>query len=116
MYTSPQRIRELRERFSVTNGQFFAEMRFKNLNWYFTNGNTVNRNEPGEWFCYGDIRDEDVARLMKELKDGELLVLGWKDRQADAYKNRDGEPAIAIANAGVVYDVRRDGPIKEPNQ
>jgi hypothetical protein len=117
MFPGDQRVKELRERFGVTNGRFFGEYRFKNLNWYFTDSGKVNQEQPGEWFCYGDIRDDDVISLRSNLNEGELLILGWKELRGDDRWDevfRDGGGVwMAIAKDGVVYDRRRDGAVKE---
>lgn len=77
MYPTESRIKELRERFGVLNGRFFAHYKYKNLNWYLADSSTSSEND--EWFCFGDIRDEDIPHLQALLGEGERLVLGWKD-------------------------------------
>lgn len=115
MFPGIARVRELRARFDLNNGRVCAEPRFSNLNWYFTVGTTINKEEPGEWFNHGDVENEDVPRLMALLQDQELLILGWKDLgmdvRSDPYQGDGGNVKLVISNAGVVYDVRRDGPI-----
>ena len=116
MYTSRERIKELCERFNVTNGRLFAEYRFSNLNWYLGK-DYLNRENPGDWFCYGDIQDEDIPELMKKLENGEVLKLGWKNMGPDTRKDQffhDGGGLWIAITTSVVYDCRRDGRIKEP--
>lgn len=115
MFPGEQKIKDLRERFGVTNGQFFSEYRFKNLNWYFSD-NGVNRMFPGVWFAFGDIREEDIERASKALGEGEALVLGWKDLRPNERSNElfgdGGGVHVAINSGGILYDVRRDGKVR----
>ncbi len=117
MYPGQQRINELRERFKVQNGQVLTPNRYKNLNWYLAR-DVVNRNDPGEWFCFGDIDEILVGVLRKRLQPGEFLVLGWKDLGPNDLEDRTfgdgGGVWLIITPSGVMYDVRRDGKIKEP--
>lgn len=112
MYPGEARIRELRTRFKVHSGQVLEPNRYKNMNWYLCTDTKVNRNDPGEWFCYGDIDEIQISVIRTILKPGEFLVLGWKDQGPDA---RDiGDISLIITPSGSLYDLRRDGPIKEP--
>lgn len=108
MYPTEGRIRELQERFSVHNGQFWGHYRFKNLNWYLGKDHGPTDNE--EWFCYGDVRDEDVSRLQELLVDNEILTLGWKDLGANQkYHDMFGDGGgiwLVITKEGVQYDKR----------
>lgn len=62
-------IDELRQRFNLQHGRFFAQFKYKNLNWYLGD----------DWFLYGDIREDDIPRLQALLQEGEELRLGWKE-------------------------------------
>lgn len=113
MLPKEERIKELRERFDVWNGQFWAVWKYKNLNWYLVNFNEEDGvdTDDGEWFNYGDIRDEDVDRLAKLLKPGEALVLGWKelgpDVKKDVFFGNGGNIWLIITTGGVRYDVTK---------
>lgn len=105
-------INELRARFNVRSGQVLEPNRYKNLNWYLCKDEKVNRNSPGDWFCYGDIDEIQISLLPKLLEPGEFLVLGWKDQGPDT--RDEGSISLIISPSGVLYDRRRDGAIKEP--
>jgi hypothetical protein len=122
MLPTEARIKELRERFGVWNGQFWAVYRYKNLNWYLvkytdlmnsTNGPAVKDVDRGEWFCFGDIREEDGDRLAKLLNPGEVLVLGWKelgpDVRKDEFFGNGGDIWMIITTGGVRYDKAKHG-------
>ena len=118
MLPTEERIKELREHFGVWNGQFFAEYRFKNLNWYLGKKIPI-KFEECEWFCYGDVRHDDIARVQSLLKSDELLFLGWKELGANQEWDsvfRDGEgPWVIITNPSVLLDIRRDIHVKCEN-
>jgi len=111
MYPGQTRVNELRERFKVTNGQVLTPHKYKNLNWYLAK-DVVNRNDPGEWFNFGDIDEIAISVLPHALKPGEFLVLGWKDQGPDT--RDEGDISLILSPSGVLYDRRRDGAIKEP--
>jgi hypothetical protein len=118
MYPGQTRIKELRARFKIHNGQVLTPYKYKNLNWYLAK-DVVNRNDPGEWFNFGDVDEILISLLPKRLQPGEFLVLGWKDLgpndlQDDTFGNGGGV-WLVISPSGILYDVRRDGRIKEPN-
>lgn len=113
MLPTEARIKELQQRFGVANGRFFGyQFRFKNLNWYLGRGE-IN-SEKDEWFCFGDIQDEDVPRLQEALEPEEFLILGWKDlgrdMKHDDFFGDGGKVSMVIAKDGVVFDRRRDYP------
>ena len=115
MLPTETRIKELRERFGVWNGQFWAFWKYKNLNWYlvkFSEEDDVDVDD-GEWFNYGDIRDEDVDRLAKLLNPGEALVLGWKELGPNVHKDdffgNGGGIWLIITTGGARYDVTKHG-------
>lgn len=117
MYPTETRIKELQERFGVHNGRFFGYYRFKNLNWYFTTMEITSKTlieniDKPEWFCYGDVTEEDAARLQKLLNPGEALIMGWKELPPDEkfdpfFKDGNGIWMI-ITSEGVKFDFRRD--------
>jgi len=111
-----QRARELRERFEVSTGRIIEPHRYKNLNWYLGK-NRVNHEDPGDWFNYGDINEEDIAVLGQKLAPGEILILGWKelppDERFDDFFGNGGGMWLCFTNKGVIYDFRRDGKMME---
>lgn len=120
MYPTQERIKELQWLFGVHSGQFWGQYRFKNLNWYLVKDGKLASKGEGEWFCYGDIRDEDVPRLQGVLQEGERLVLGWKDMGPDTYTDEirgfGGGIWMIIRHDRIVYDCRRDHPQKFEDQ
>jgi hypothetical protein len=66
-----------------------------------------------EWFCFGDIRDEDIPKLQETLEHNEFLTLGWKDLNPDVKFDdifRQGGGAwLVIGKDEILFDVRRDG-------
>lgn len=111
MLPTQERIKELQTRFDVTNGQFFGEYRFKNLNWYLGDG-IMTPAEKDEWFNYGDIREEDIPRVQALLVPGEILTLGWKELGPDkkddpVFRNGFGV-WLVITCDGVQFDVREN--------
>lgn len=97
---SEKRAVELRTRFGVSNGRFFGYHRYKNLNWYLND----------DWFCYGDVRDEDIPELVDELKEGEVLELGWKelptDQRDDNFFGDGGGLWLKLNHEQVLFDRR----------
>lgn len=82
---------EIAERFGITNGQFFAEYRYKNL-WWFLN----------ELACgYGDLREEDILRIQNELVEGEEFI-GWNEHHMGRFHQTD-TPMIRITNTQVLH-------------
>jgi hypothetical protein len=114
MYPTEERIKELRERFGVHNGQYWGYYRFKNLNWYLGDG-IMTPGEKDEWFCYGDIRDEDIPRLAALLNPGEILTLGWKelgpDQKEDKFFGTGHDVWLVITCDGAQYDLRVNGKV-----
>lgn len=109
MYPREARLKELRARFGVQNGQFFAYYEFKNLNWYLADKDEENMVK-AEWFCFGDIREEDMERLPSLLREGEKLILGWKDLGPDTREKTffgdGGGVWLVIEPEGVTFDIR----------
>lgn len=99
-------------RFDVHNGQFFGENRYKNLNWYIGPFAGITDRRLLSWFCFGDIREEDLARLSEKLHPSEALVLGWKDLPPNHFEDDffgdGGGIRMVIASEGVIFDIRRD--------
>jgi hypothetical protein len=131
MLPTQSRIEDLQARFNVTNGRIKEPNRYKNLNWYLRRGN-VSRQEPGEWFCYGDVDEVDIVALGQKLANGEIITMGWKDLPANVWHDpvfSDGEEIrlvisnkglvydhskgirLVISNKGIIYDHRRDGKV-----
>lgn len=112
MLPTRERIADLQARFNVSNGRVLDPNRYKNLNWYIRKG-PVNRVEPGEWFCYGDVNNADIIVLSQKLRDGEVIIMGWKDMPKnvflDEFSRDGGGVRLVITKAGVVYDSIRDG-------
>lgn len=97
---SQDRMRELRDRFDIQSGGMRTPYRYKNLNWYMND----------QWFCFSDIGEEDIDRIVAELKEGEVLTLGWKDMQPHQKMHEmfgdGGGLWLILAHDGVLYDVR----------
>lgn len=117
MLPTESRIKELRERFGVWNGQFWGYYKYKNLNWYLVNYkdnfNNISDVTDGEWFNYGDIREEDIDRLKNLLKTGEALILGWKelgpDVRQDKFFGNGGDIWLIITTGGIRFDITKHG-------
>ena len=110
------RVKDLQERFGVRDGQFNDPNRYQNLNWYFSSDDKTINTDADEWFCFGDILDSDIPRIMSILSFGEAVILGWKDMprnvKQDEFFGDGGGVRMVIKPEGVVYDGRRDYPQK----
>lgn len=95
----PNSHREVaRERFGLTNGQYFAEYRFKNL-WWVLNGVTIG---------YGDLRDEDLKRIHSALEPTDVF-LGWNEHHGTQFQQLD-LPVVWINHDKIrFYTGRRRG-------
>jgi len=86
--------KSLCERFGLRNGQFFAYYQFKNLHWHL--GEKV--------VGFGDLREEDVARIQAELRDGEVFF-GYHESHGTEHQMRD-TPLVFITNKEIVKPKR----------
>lgn len=77
-------------RFGLRDGQFFAFYKYSNLHWF------LNSKEIG----YGDLRDEDICRIVTELKPGEEFI-GWNEHHGSRCQQTN-TPMIRIKSDGVV--------------
>lgn len=83
--------KELRERFGLFDGQFFAEYRYKNLHWILD----------GRKIGFGDLRDEDILRIKEELGGHEEFV-GWNEHHMTRSQQTD-TPMVRITQKGVKH-------------
>lgn len=82
---------DIAKRFGLYNGQFFAEYKYKNL-WWFLN------EEP----CgFGDLRDEDILRIKKDLVEGEMFV-GWNEHHMGRFQHTD-TPMVRITHNSILH-------------
>lgn len=85
---------EICERFGLSNGQFFAEYKFKNLWWVLD----------GEPFGYGDLRQEDITRIFERLEPDEIF-LGWNEHH-NTNLQQTMYPILRITNKTVTQPDR----------
>lgn len=81
--------KEIRERFEIYDGQFFAEYRYKNLQWDL-NGRKIG---------YGDLRDEDILRISETLEEGEEFV-GWNEHHGGPHQQTN-TPMVRITREDI---------------
>lgn len=77
---------EMRERFGLRHGQFFAFYRYKNLQWELN----------GEFFGYGDLRDDDIIRIQEALTEDETFI-GWNEHHMTNWHQTD-IPMVVITH------------------
>lgn len=118
MLPTEERVKELQQRFGVITGRYFGEYRFKNLNWYLGKRGTMPIDEY-EWFCYGDIKGDEIQFFQERLDEDEVLALGWKELGPDQKWEDfflDGEgPWLILTKDEVLFDLRRDIQVKCEN-
>lgn len=79
------------ERFVLKNGQFFAYYRYKNLQWELN----------GEFFGYGDLRDDDLIRIQEELSEYETFK-GWNEHHGTEWQQTD-IPMVVITHDDIKF-------------
>lgn len=82
---------EIAKRLKLSNGQFFADYKYKNL-WWFLNGEPCG---------YGDLRDEDILRIKNELVKDEEFV-GWNEHHLSRSHQTD-TPFVRIKHNSILY-------------
>lgn len=87
---NPERIRD---RFGLSQGQFFATYQCKNLWWELDGG----------IFGFGDLTSEDVFRIQRALKEDETF-LGWNEHHGTQFQQRKS-PMIRIKTDDITFAV-----------
>lgn len=82
---------ELRERFALRNGQFFGHYRYKNLQWELN----------GQFFGFGDLRDQDIIRIQEELAPDETFI-GWNEHHGTDWQQTE-VPMVLITNTNIMF-------------
>lgn len=68
--------RDLRDRLGLHHGAM-ALRGWKNVNW----GIVSESNASVFWFGYGDLSEDDLAKIKSNLHEDEVFVAGWKDQR-----------------------------------
>ena len=81
----------VRDRFRLTQGQFFATYQCKN-NWWELDG---------EFFGFGDLTSEDVFRIQRQLTEDEVFQ-GWNEHHGTPMQ-QSPVPMIRISKHDIVF-------------
>jgi len=82
---------EVQERFGLTDGQFFAEYRYKNL-WWTLDGVDIG---------FGDLRSYDIVCISVMLNDDEKFV-GWHESRGMPVKQTE-HPMVIIEHNRITH-------------
>lgn len=89
IHPTPNARRIAAERFGLHHGQFFAENLYNNLFWVLD----------GETIGYGDIRMQDLAQILNNLKAGEVFE-GFNEHHGSEFQQT--EHAMIKVTDGVI--------------
>jgi hypothetical protein len=84
--------REVRSRFFLNNGQFFAYNSRKNLWWYLN----------GERFGFGDLREKDILLIRLLIEPGEVFE-GFNEHHLTEWMQRESPMIRITAGGGVEF-------------
>ena len=82
----------IRKRFELTQSQFFAFPKHKNLHW------SLN----GKFFGFGDIREVDIRNIQMKLDEREVFE-GWNEHHFSELTRQTEKPIIRITHNEVTW-------------